>query len=266
MKNTGIILIGSALVSFLTAYCSGETVYLKNGNAVKGTVSEKTSSYIKVLVNGVPLPFFLDEIDKIENDDGTVQSLANQPEVQVSSSQPVVPAEQPEFKGEPYINEELGFSMSFPSGWFDRPVRQQEKDVYLEINRSRTAEEEVPGISVMASVFLSEGEEKDSFGFLEGNTTGLLEHRSQGTEWSISEKPTGVTIGDLQGIRTVVDYAVIPVGPGQPPLKNIKLVCYTFYLKDKTKMLTISLYAHGDQRFSEELREMEPAVKSLTMK
>ncbi|MDD5669000.1 MAG: hypothetical protein PHE58_03085, partial [Candidatus Omnitrophica bacterium] len=148
---------------------------------------------------------------------------------------------------EDYTNTDFGFKMKLPQGWVSRPPRVIEKDVYLELNRSKTSGDQCPAISVMVSLVLDEGEEKSPWGFLVGNTKGLIEDwRSKGAEWKIAEEPKVIKIGSSQGAKMSIDYSTLPLNPGEEVLKNIKMTCYSFYLKDKTKMVTISLYTHGD--------------------
>ena len=43
-------------------FCSAETVVLKSGQKVEGTVLEKTDKYIKLDIDGIPVTYFLDEL------------------------------------------------------------------------------------------------------------------------------------------------------------------------------------------------------------
>ena len=43
----------------------GETITLKNGKTVEGELLEKTDKYIKIAVSGVPITYYLDEIESI---------------------------------------------------------------------------------------------------------------------------------------------------------------------------------------------------------
>jgi hypothetical protein len=166
---------------------------------------------------------------------------------------------------ERYINQEYAFSMDLPDGWTPRAPRVREESVYAEVNRSRTASDEVPGISIMVSKFLEKGQgNTEETGYLIGNTEGLLlEWRSRGGTWEVLEKAHVVKVGNLTGVRMFLDYATVPLGDGKTVLKNIKLVFYAFQLSDKTKTVSISFYAHADERGDEELREMEPLIETV---
>ena len=47
-------------------YC--ETVVLKSGKIIEGEILEKTGEYIKINYVGVPLTYYLDDIESIKND------------------------------------------------------------------------------------------------------------------------------------------------------------------------------------------------------
>jgi len=49
----------------LVSIASAETIYLKNGRSVTGTIVEKTDRQIKVEIDGFPLTYYLDEVDRI---------------------------------------------------------------------------------------------------------------------------------------------------------------------------------------------------------
>ena len=47
-----------------------ETIFFKSGRRAEGKIIERTDSFIKVDVNGAPVTFFSDEIDRIEGMEG----------------------------------------------------------------------------------------------------------------------------------------------------------------------------------------------------
>jgi hypothetical protein len=65
------VLIGGLFLSFTCSYA--ETIVLKSGKTVEGKLIEKTDKYIKIDFQGVPLSYFLDEVDSI---DGLKQNLS----------------------------------------------------------------------------------------------------------------------------------------------------------------------------------------------
>jgi tetratricopeptide (TPR) repeat protein len=57
------------MITFLLiSIVHADTVYLKNGEKVEGKIIERTDNYIKIDFAGVALPFWLDEIEKVESD------------------------------------------------------------------------------------------------------------------------------------------------------------------------------------------------------
>lgn len=55
-----------AILSLMTSLSFAETIYLKNGSVVKGTVLEKTDDQIEVDVNGMTMTYYADEIERID--------------------------------------------------------------------------------------------------------------------------------------------------------------------------------------------------------
>ena len=48
---------------FISHFCSGETIALKSGKTIEGKVIEQTDEYIKIDFHGVPLTFYMEDID-----------------------------------------------------------------------------------------------------------------------------------------------------------------------------------------------------------
>ena len=59
-----LVLIGVLALSIDPGYA--ETVILKSGKTVEGKLIEKTNMYIKIDLQGVPVTYFLDEIESID--------------------------------------------------------------------------------------------------------------------------------------------------------------------------------------------------------
>ncbi len=92
------------LIVMLVGLCLGampalaDTVKLKNGSVVEGNLIERSSEWIKINVNGVPLTYYNDEVDAVESSQEPVAAAA--PAVLPASDKilaPVVPAD--EFDG-----------------------------------------------------------------------------------------------------------------------------------------------------------------------
>ena len=64
-----VLLVGSL---YFSATIFAETIVLKSGRAIEGKIIEKTDEYIKVDYYGVPLTYYFDEIERI--DEGSFES------------------------------------------------------------------------------------------------------------------------------------------------------------------------------------------------
>lgn len=61
-------ILGISAVLWMASLSWGETVYLKNGQVVKGKIIERKSFYIMIEANGVPYRYYTQQIDRIEED------------------------------------------------------------------------------------------------------------------------------------------------------------------------------------------------------
>jgi len=84
-KEFIIITILLAIAFFLPSFIFAETIVLKSGKTVEGKLIEKTDKYIKIDFQGVPLTYFLDEIESI---DGIKQALVAEKEREPSAKSP----------------------------------------------------------------------------------------------------------------------------------------------------------------------------------
>ncbi len=67
MRQFRLFSLGIFVLLFFVGYVSAETIYLKNGRSVTGTIIEKTDRQIKIDIDGFPLTYYLDEVDRIES-------------------------------------------------------------------------------------------------------------------------------------------------------------------------------------------------------
>jgi uncharacterized protein len=74
------------------ALVAADTIYLKRGEKVTGQIVGETSYSIQVRVNGLPVRYFLTEIDKIEREDGTTINLSGVKSMVVPTVTPGPPA------------------------------------------------------------------------------------------------------------------------------------------------------------------------------
>lgn len=91
----------------LLAWAKEDTVYLKDGRVIKGTIVEKNDLYIKIIQpkHGIPLVYWPSEIKKIDTD--SEYSPDNAPKT----------AERYECEYAVYENTEFGFKISVPKNW-----------------------------------------------------------------------------------------------------------------------------------------------------
>jgi hypothetical protein len=58
-----------SIVAFLflsVSLCFADSIYLKSGRVVEGTIVERTAEQIKINANGMSLTYYADEVDRIE--------------------------------------------------------------------------------------------------------------------------------------------------------------------------------------------------------
>lgn len=79
MKNNHLVLLLTALLC-LPASIFAETIVLKSGNTVEGKIIEKTDKYIKINFEGVPITYYLNEIESVT---GTNQDLSSKKEIEL---------------------------------------------------------------------------------------------------------------------------------------------------------------------------------------
>ena len=90
-----IILIFTFLF-LIASVCSAETIYLKNGRAIKGKIVEKKEGQVKIDANGMMLTYYVDEIDRIE---GEVTSQLAAPQAPLTKSPLIEQSSSPSVSG-----------------------------------------------------------------------------------------------------------------------------------------------------------------------
>ncbi len=254
MKRSLVWLLSLVTCFVLQSPGMAEVLYLKNGRKIKGPVTEKTDEYITLTVDGTPMRYPLDEVDTIVKDTPVVQPEPT----------PVMPSSPEWFV---YEDQEYGFQVLLPYDWVERPRENTQPGIFLEVNRSKTSQEEVPAISMIVTDFINQADGvQETPAALAERLRGALEERSRGAQWTFSGLPQEVEMGSEVGVRMAVDYEVLPLGTGRESLRNIKLVCYAVALKDKKRMLCFNFFAHNDKRLKKELGEMEPLIQSLILR
>ena len=64
--NKKIIGILLALCVSASLFAFAETIVLKSGKTVEGKMLEKTDTYIKLNINGMPITYYTDQIERID--------------------------------------------------------------------------------------------------------------------------------------------------------------------------------------------------------
>ncbi|MBM3248472.1 MAG: hypothetical protein FJZ10_03495 [Candidatus Omnitrophica bacterium] len=89
------IFIAVFLLILMSSFAFAETIILKSGQKHEGKIVERTDEYIKIDIGvGMPVTYFLDEIEKIDKD------------LTITTRNENI-----------YINEEYGISLVFPQNW-----------------------------------------------------------------------------------------------------------------------------------------------------
>jgi len=92
MSNKLAILIGVLFLGSLTFHHAlAETIYLKSGQKITGEIIERNDDYLIILFKGSELPYYHNEIDRIEEDQQELQT--NSKEKKASFLQPKTPTE-----------------------------------------------------------------------------------------------------------------------------------------------------------------------------
>lgn len=93
MKNKFLILTSIVFISLVVNFNLGiaETIVLKSGKKLEGKIIEKTDEYIKMDMEGVLLTFWLDEIERIDEEKLSSSEVIPQPSAQVTPQPPTAP-------------------------------------------------------------------------------------------------------------------------------------------------------------------------------
>jgi tetratricopeptide (TPR) repeat protein len=86
--NKKITVILPLIFLFISSSIFAETIILKSGKTIEGKILEKTDKYIKIDLQGVPLTYFLDEIESIDGAKLVSSSEGKEVKVNVNISDP----------------------------------------------------------------------------------------------------------------------------------------------------------------------------------
>ncbi len=151
MKKTLIILL-LGLVFYLPAYVCAETIILKSGEKIEEKILERTGEYIRVEQYGMPITYFLDDIESIDG-----ENLFSVSDEEKYPSKDITPATATQIKstnqiidtkyniyeefykeGEYYNNKYYAVRLWYPKGWqvFDKDINPEIFKTILEVSRT----------------------------------------------------------------------------------------------------------------------------------
>lgn len=104
-------------------FAFAETICLKSGKTVEGKIIERTDKYIKIDFYGVPLIYWLDDIDHIEGErkltSPNIESLS------ASEGKKQGPEIASEKIKDNYVSEKYGITIGCPKGWHMKVMEQK---------------------------------------------------------------------------------------------------------------------------------------------
>lgn len=77
MERKRFVILLLVLSLYFPVLAFAETIYLKSGKTVEGEILEKTDKYIEIDFQGVPLTYYFDEIESIDDETDTKESIKN---------------------------------------------------------------------------------------------------------------------------------------------------------------------------------------------
>ena len=120
MEKVFILALSLLLVSSMVF---AETIILKSGKTVEGKIIERTDKYIKIDFYGVPLTYWLDDIDHIEGEEKLIS-----PNIEPLSASEEKRQESEIAKEkirDNYVNEKYGITFQCPKGWYMNVMEQK---------------------------------------------------------------------------------------------------------------------------------------------
>jgi len=78
LKNSGmlVIIFLFGAVSYGNIGVFADTITLKSGEKLEGNITEKTDKYVKIDISGVPITYFLDEVESIKQKSNEEKALS----------------------------------------------------------------------------------------------------------------------------------------------------------------------------------------------
>lgn len=119
MRKRLLILL---FVSCLPVSIFAETIVLKSGKTVEGKLIEKTDKYVKIDFQGVPITYFIEEIEKVESDkfSKTAKEVFDKGKENSSSDK----YKEAVAGLATFINKEHSIKMHYPKDWYLKEEHQ----------------------------------------------------------------------------------------------------------------------------------------------
>jgi hypothetical protein len=189
MRIRGITVWGLFIVILFvcvfSSFVQAAKITLKDGTVIEGKILEKTDTYIKLEVKGVPVPYFLDEISQLTED-------TPPPEEPAVSSQEAVP--ESIVLGQEYVDKDYGFSIVFPENWTALELPTKDLGPERVINASRQGGGMIPRLVLKAS-------RKKAENILQRVAQIEEESREAGGRIILVSPPIDVAVGSLNAKR-----------------------------------------------------------------
>jgi hypothetical protein len=217
-----------------------ETVYLKSGKTVEGRIIEKDAQAIQIEVYGMPLTYFLDDIERIE------EGRAKEATAEAS--------DKALFSGT-YTNTIYGFSIANPSGWkkFENVQTLSKTDILVYYTLLDEPRYPYIGVSVTCDSILPFPDVKNVMDFTLKMLARLKESGAK-----VLEEPTNVQIGGVQATRMKLIHPVKIYEEGVD--KDVYIIWYQV-LKDNG-VITLALTGLASQ-FNQQNTVLEKMLETF---
>lgn len=245
MKKINVAQTAILLTVIIFTPLFAETIYLKSGKRIEGKIIERTNKTIKVeIMPGAAVTYSLDGVERIEE----VQPAAVTPDI----GQPMT-----ESQGELYVNEEYGFEIRGPKGWFMHTDVGGQKNYPVSFNQSVSDAFATPVLG--ATIDKIPLQVKTCIDFLNYTLPFQREPvEKAGWQLVVIEQPHEVEVNGIRAARFIFD-CIPPEDKKAPIQRNMQ---YVFMKNDKTAISLMCL-ASGVASFEKHKNTFEQAINSF---
>lgn len=247
MVKKMLILIG--ILSLATSFSLAETIKLKSGKVWTGKIIDRTDKLIKIDMGfGVPVTYYLDEIESIEKEQPSQAQKAAQPE---SRSTPAASI---------YVNEKYGISIVGPKEWNMENLKEKKKGNYkllVSFLRPGIKKDSFPS---SISVYVEDEPEDTKQAFLDRKTwekgDQLARQTIPGVGFKIIEGPEETIVNGNEMIRIINETNLMGMYS-----KELLHMCWK---NNKIYYINASSLSAAD--FDKDYSNFQEAVNSLQIK